>query len=204
MKKIEIDLLETTKETYEGMSIDRRFAGGLTAYVTHKYPVGNFLRAIITNNLEQAMGYNGYEGKTIPAYIHWLKNNAPSECWGSEEAYENWVPAEKEGIILNKSDLNIVIYDECEEVLRVHTEAKQPARCITERKFSRFVSGIPVYKIIFKEVIDLPAVKENVFYIVSSIVAEAMRGKRTDLLIPEGIFGDETGKFVNCRGLNRV
>lgn len=56
----------------------------------------------------------------------------------------------------------------------------------------------PVYTSVFGEVVNLPPQRPNVFYIVSSVVAQACPG-RTDLLVPDELVRDEEGRVVGCR-----
>lgn len=62
---------------------------------------------------------------------------------------------------------------------------------------------IPITGQSFGEVVDLPAPKDGVFYIVSRLVASACPS-RSDLLIPGPMVRDDDGKVIGCRGLSRV
>lgn len=62
---------------------------------------------------------------------------------------------------------------------------------------------IPITGQFFGEVVDLPAPKDGVAYIVSRLVASACPS-RIDLLIPGPMIRDDDGKVIGCRGLSRI
>lgn len=65
---------------------------GLAKYVEHKIPTGDFLRAILSNDLMQAVSradnYNINYLREIVTYIH---SELPVGCYGSKEAVERWI-----------------------------------------------------------------------------------------------------------------
>ena len=63
------------------------------------------------------------------------------------------------------------------------------------------VGGIPTVTTAFGEVTGLPEAKEDVFLIVSGMVASA--APRTDVLSPGDLVRDENGRPIGCRGLRR-
>lgn len=77
------------------------------------------------------------------------------------------------------------------------------ARCVVERQQVTTVAGIPVNRTVFGAVEGLPEPKEGVYYIVSSIVAQACP-ERHDLLIVDDTVRDEQGRIVGCRALATV
>ena len=65
---------------------------GLTRYIESGIPPGHFLRAVIINDLKEAVGRADDENvKILPAYVGYLYNEAPAGCWGSQEAFDHWV-----------------------------------------------------------------------------------------------------------------
>ncbi|RMG02005.1 MAG: hypothetical protein D6735_10970 [Acidobacteria bacterium] len=61
------------------------------------------------------------------------------------------------------------------------------------------VNGIPVVKTVFGDVENLPDRADDTIYIVSSIVAQAVAGKRDDVVAPDTgptALRDEAGKIV--------
>jgi hypothetical protein len=64
----------------------------LRGYVEQHIPVGSFLEAVISNDLKQAVQQaDDTNIRNIPAFVGYLYNNAPSECWGSKEKYKRWL-----------------------------------------------------------------------------------------------------------------
>lgn len=53
--------------------------------------VGDFLRAVLSNDLTEAMGRaDAYNRITLPAIVGLCYNELPSECWGSAEKVRVW------------------------------------------------------------------------------------------------------------------
>ena len=64
----------------------------LAGYVAEGKPVGDFLRAVICNDLFGAIGHaDGKNINNLPAYAMYFYNETPSECFGSPEKYDAWV-----------------------------------------------------------------------------------------------------------------
>lgn len=64
----------------------------LIEYVEHGQRTGDFLRAVINNDLKDAVGRADSESKQALAdIVGWLHNFAPSGCWGRPGAYEGWI-----------------------------------------------------------------------------------------------------------------
>jgi hypothetical protein len=82
------------------------------------------------------------------------------------------------------------------------------ARCAATREQvnSIEVAGIvfPINEIGFGEVQGLPAPKPDTFYIVSSLVANAAKGYRSDLLTVDDAVRDAGGNIIGCRALART
>ncbi len=61
-------------------------------YVEGGHPVGHFLTAIITNDLQGAVSHADDDNLgLIPAYVKWLFNRAPSMCYGNRELMDKWM-----------------------------------------------------------------------------------------------------------------
>ena len=64
----------------------------LRSYVRKHQPVGGFLRAVLSNDLREAVMLADPENlsviRDIVSYCHW---EMPSKCWGSKVAYQKWV-----------------------------------------------------------------------------------------------------------------
>ena len=81
--------------------------------------------------------------------------------------------------------------------------AKRPLRLKEETKFVGIAGNIPLFR---KELIlenDLPPEDEGgeVLFIVPAIVAQLLRRKRRDLVVPHDFVRDEKGNIIGCQGL---
>ena len=64
---------------------------GLIEWILNGRPVGNFLTAILENDLREACARADEKNKyRLFNYIQFLHNNAPMGCWGSPELTEEW------------------------------------------------------------------------------------------------------------------
>jgi hypothetical protein len=79
-------------DNYNGTGAPFHMRGALEEYVLNGRPTGGFLRAVITDSLQDAVGRaDKSNAKILSTYILWLVNHTPAACWGSPEAYDNWV-----------------------------------------------------------------------------------------------------------------
>lgn len=64
----------------------------LWEYVHQGVPLGDFLRAVVCNDLVEACG-RADDGnvRNMPAFAAYLYNEMPQGSWGSAEAYERWI-----------------------------------------------------------------------------------------------------------------
>ena len=64
----------------------------LTAYIEHGVPLGDFLSAVVTNNLKGAVFFaDNVNLACLPAYVQYLHWEAPSSCYGSDQKMEDWI-----------------------------------------------------------------------------------------------------------------
>lgn len=84
------------------------------------------------------------------------------------------------------------------------------ARCKQESEFvGRFFAkgaacGITVTREKFGAVENLPAYEDGKFYIVSKLVAQAIAGTRSDILVPGPMIRTEDGQPIGCIGLSII
>ena len=65
---------------------------GLARYFQAGVPVGDFLTAVLSNDLTRAVLYaDDINLPALRAYIHFLHHNAPPMSYGSKENYEVWM-----------------------------------------------------------------------------------------------------------------
>ena len=73
-------------------SIPERMRGSITRYIEDRVIPGDFLQAVICNNLSEAVGRADDENiKNLPAYCNFFYNYAPFECWGSPKKMAKWL-----------------------------------------------------------------------------------------------------------------
>ena len=71
--------------------IPERMMGGIRRYIDHGIIPGDFLQAVITNDLRRACAAADDENlKNLAAFIAYFYNEAPSACWGSPEKMKRW------------------------------------------------------------------------------------------------------------------
>jgi hypothetical protein len=60
----------------------------LELYRDRGVPVGDFLEAVLSNNLAQAFGHADEQNcEALGHIVAWVWNNLPTNIWGSREAY---------------------------------------------------------------------------------------------------------------------
>lgn len=65
---------------------------GLRLYVEEHQPPGDFLRAVICNDLQEAVCRADSENlENLPAYVLFFYNEVDARCWGSKERMEAWL-----------------------------------------------------------------------------------------------------------------
>ena len=66
------------------------------------------------------------------------------------------------------------------------------------------INGIPVFEMSFeKEVKDMPPSQPRTIYIVSALLAQALRG-RDDIFVPAHPIRNEKGQIIGCEALARI
>jgi len=64
----------------------------MRAYVEKGQPVGDFLRAVISNDLTEAVcRADDTNIWIIPIYVNWFYNECPGGIWGNDQAYDDWI-----------------------------------------------------------------------------------------------------------------
>lgn len=81
--------------TGEYAAIPERMQEALKRYVLESVKPGDFLSAVLSNNLHGAVSRADSENlPLLPLYVRWLYNVAPSDCWGSSENVKAWLARE--------------------------------------------------------------------------------------------------------------
>jgi hypothetical protein len=78
--------------SFNGFHIPQYMMGGIIRYISEGIPPGDFLKAVITNNLRDAIGRaDDFNLRNLPAYPAFFYNKAPGLCWGNQERMEKWI-----------------------------------------------------------------------------------------------------------------
>ena len=78
------------------------------------------------------------------------------------------------------------------------------ARCSVSKEYLFSIDEIEVYNMKYGQVIGLPDVEEDTIFIVSKIVAEALKDQRDDLLIVNEVVKDENNVVLYCKSLSKL
>jgi hypothetical protein len=80
--------------------IPAHMQAALRRYVLEGIKPGDFLTAVICNDLRNAVGRADSENlPLLSLYVMWFYNIAPGTCWGSHEAMLKWL-AERQADVL--------------------------------------------------------------------------------------------------------
>jgi len=64
----------------------------LQAYVKEGRPTGDFLRAVLENNLSESFGRADIQNRNrLFAIVSYIYNELPADCWGSADKVKNWL-----------------------------------------------------------------------------------------------------------------
>jgi hypothetical protein len=67
-------------------------AAGLERYINQRIPTGAFLRAVLENDLAEAIGRAASPSMiALPELLAFLQTEAPRGCWGSKAAVAAWL-----------------------------------------------------------------------------------------------------------------
>ena len=70
--------------------------GGVTRYIDSGIQPGDFLTAIICNDLKVAVDRADTENMgNLPAYVAYFTNHAPMNCWGSKANMTSWIKTKR-------------------------------------------------------------------------------------------------------------
>jgi hypothetical protein len=65
---------------------------GVRAYIEYGDRTGDFLHALISNDLFMAFAHaDAANTEAMPEWSRWFYNEAPSNCWKSPDAYHRWI-----------------------------------------------------------------------------------------------------------------
>lgn len=74
------------------MDIPQNIKESLDRYAADKIPTGDFLYAVLTNNLMEAIGRaDDYNLPCLPAICSYIYNHMPMSCHGSQKKVNAWL-----------------------------------------------------------------------------------------------------------------
>lgn len=102
-------------------------------------------------------------------------------------------------INLTPHAINVVINGETKTI----EPSGSIARVSMTQELINTIDGIPVYRNSYGKPEGLPEPKENTYYIVSALLAQAVP-EREDVLITSNPIRDEAGRIVGCGALAHI
>ena len=88
-------MIKMSEYQFRGFTIPEHVMLSLRRYIEDHQSVGHFLTAVLENDLQEAVGRaDDHNLANLPAYIGYLYNEAPSNCWGSPQKVEKWLARE--------------------------------------------------------------------------------------------------------------
>jgi hypothetical protein len=119
--------------------------------------------------------------------------------------------------LVNLTPHAIHMMNENNDVIFTIPRSGQVARCETRRVMTGkihitydndmgelYIATLPINKTEYGQVTGLPEPEVGTYYIVSAIVAQAVRGQRDDVLIVDDTVRDESGRIIGARALARM
>jgi len=74
------------------MTVEPRIREALDRYVQRRIPTGDFLQAVLENNLAQSFGRADNQNRAnLYDIVCYCYNEIPSACWGSPEKVRAWL-----------------------------------------------------------------------------------------------------------------
>lgn len=68
-------------------------------YVDKGFEPGDFLTAVICNNLSEAIGRADSDNmRNLPAFVAYFYNECPAPCWGSRAKMDAWIALDRENV----------------------------------------------------------------------------------------------------------
>lgn len=93
------ELIMELEQSLVSYAIPGRMHHGIILYIIDHRRPGDFLYAVITNNLKEAVGRADDKNVLLlQQYVRWFYNYAPSPCWGSVEKVSKWLDNDDEEI----------------------------------------------------------------------------------------------------------
>lgn len=79
---------------FRGLELPEELRQSLIRYAEDGVPTGDFLRAALSNDLQETVGRaDDVNIHLIPVVVAFMYNVLPGNCWGSPEAYRRHIEA---------------------------------------------------------------------------------------------------------------
>ena len=105
--------------------------------------------------------------------------------------------------IINLTPHDVIVNDELGNVIRTYEASGKVARVRMGRVKQGEVDGITINKTQTGKVFDMPKKETGTYYIVSRVVAVALP-QRHDLIYPDELIKDSSGKVLGCKSFGMV
>ncbi len=87
----------TMEYTFRQFHIRDDMMAAIRRYIEERLQPGDFLTAVIDNDLAEAVGRADDENMAnLPAFVGYFYNEAPSSCWGSPAKRRAWLANEED------------------------------------------------------------------------------------------------------------
>lgn len=110
--------------------------------------------------------------------------------------------------IVNLTPHDVVIVNDNGEEIKRYPASGRVARVNTQSELIGEVDGIQVVRTKYGDVDGLPDKKTDTVYLVSLVVAQALRGSRTDVYVPDtgpgSVVRDDKGQIIGVKRLMRL
>ena len=118
---------EELQASLVGFDVPAHIHGALTRYVLDHAPVGDFLYAVLTNNLSHSFGRADPENRAhLFDIVMWVWNEVPGDCWGSESKVDAWL-AQRPAIAATRATHDAAADAYARTIVAVATAAAAPA-----------------------------------------------------------------------------
>lgn len=99
MNSAPMNLPELPRHSSLSAGIPQDTLGGLCRYVKHRIPPGDFLTAVLSNDLFAAVGRaDEANAAALPAICRYIWNNLPRQCFGDPRTVREWLNAQQAGV----------------------------------------------------------------------------------------------------------
>lgn len=90
------DFTDRRQLVLDGMkALPEHLREGLADYILERVPPGDYLRAVLSNDLRGTFERGDDESIAgLQPTVSWLYNHAPARCWGSREGVASWLRGE--------------------------------------------------------------------------------------------------------------